>query len=58
MMKQLEAAFKKLIAFALVSISDIIADFDTVIEEFGEDVDDFVDYFEKHGNDDPKRRGK
>ena len=38
---------KKLIALAFVPISDVIKGFDIVADEFDDDAEDFLGYFEK-----------
>ena len=49
--------YKKLIALAFIPPSDVATAFDLVAGEFDDDVDDFLDYFEKTWIGEPRKRG-
>ncbi|CAF4368619.1 unnamed protein product [Rotaria sp. Silwood2] len=49
---------KKLIALAFVPVGDVTTAFDLVAEQFDDDADDLLDYFEKTWIGERKRRGK
>lgn len=48
---------KKLIALAYVPLDDIITGYDLIVEQFDDDADDFLEYFEKTWIGERKRRG-
>jgi hypothetical protein len=48
---------KKLIALAFVPISDVIKAYDMVTDDFDDDADALLDYFEKTWIGEPKKRG-
>lgn len=48
---------KKLIALAFVPLDDILTAYDLIVNEFDDDADDFLDYFEKTWIGERKRRG-
>ncbi|CAF1605362.1 unnamed protein product [Rotaria magnacalcarata] len=48
---------KKLIARAFVPVGDVTTAFDSVTEQFDDDADDSLDYFEKNWIGERKRRG-
>ena len=48
---------KKLIALAFVPLDDVIAAFQLIADQFDEDADDLLGYFEKTWIGEPKRRG-
>lgn len=48
---------KKLIALAFVPVGDVTAAFDLVAEQFDDDADDLLNYFEKTWIGERKRRG-
>ncbi|CAF3452497.1 unnamed protein product [Rotaria socialis] len=48
---------KKFIALAFIPLSDVVMAFDLVAEQFDDDADDFLDYFEKTWIVEPIRRG-
>ena len=49
---------KKLIALAFVPVSDVIEGFDVVADEFDDDAEDMLGYFEKTWIGEPKKRDK
>lgn len=49
---------KKLIALAFVPVGDMTTAFDLVAEQFDDDADDLLDYFEKTWIGERKRRGR
>lgn len=48
---------KKLIALAFVPLGDIITGYELIVEQFDDDADDLLDYFEKTWIGERKRRG-
>ena len=48
---------KKLIALAFVPVDDVVTAFDLVAEQFDDDTNDLIDYFEKTWIDKKNRRG-
>ncbi|CAF3739229.1 unnamed protein product [Rotaria sordida] len=48
---------KKLIALAFVPVDEITTGFDLIVNQFADDADDLLDYFEKTWIGEPKRRG-
>ncbi|CAF1516016.1 unnamed protein product [Rotaria sordida] len=48
---------KKLIALAFVPVDEITTGFDLITNQFDDDADDLLDYFEKTWIGEPKRRG-
>ena len=48
---------KKLIALAFVPLGDIIIGYELIVEQFDDDADDLLDYFEKTWIGERKRRG-
>ena len=48
---------KKLIALAFVPVDDVVTAFDLVAQQFDDDADDLIDYFEKTWIGQRKRRG-
>lgn len=51
-------SIKKLIALAFVPVLDVIKAFDLIADDFDDDADDFLGYFEKTWIGEPKKRGK
>ena len=49
---------KKLLALSFVPVSDVIKAFELIVNDFDDDADDFLGYFEKTWIGEPKRRGK
>ncbi|CAF1531365.1 unnamed protein product, partial [Rotaria sp. Silwood1] len=48
---------KKLIALVFVPVDEVTTGFDLIANQFDDDVDDLLDYFEKTWIGEPKRRG-
>ncbi|CAF1380347.1 unnamed protein product [Rotaria sordida] len=48
---------RKLIALAFVPVDEITTGFELIANQFDDDADDLLDYFEKTWTDEPKRRG-
>ena len=48
---------KKLIALVFVPLGDVTTAFELIADQFDEDTDDLLDYFEKTWIGEPKRRG-
>ena len=48
----------KIIASAFVPILDVIKAFDLIVDDFNDEADDFLGYFEKTWIGEPKKRGK
>ena len=48
---------KKLIVLAFVPLGDIIIGYELIVEQFDDDADDLLDYFEKTWIGERKRRG-
>ena len=49
---------KELITLAFVPVSDVIKEFAVVADEFDDDAEDLLGYFEKTWIGEPKKRGK
>ena len=49
---------KKFIALAFVPVSDVIKGFDVVADEFDDDAEGLLGYFDKTWRGEPKKRGK
>ncbi len=56
--KSFHLGIKKLIALAFVPVLDVIKAFDLIADDFDDDADDFLGYFEKTWIGEPKKRGK
>ncbi|CAF4691291.1 unnamed protein product [Rotaria socialis] len=56
--KSFHLDIKKLITLAFVPALDVIKAFDLVADDFDDDADDFLGYFEKTWIGEPKKRGK
>ncbi|CAF3062688.1 unnamed protein product [Rotaria socialis] len=55
--KSFHLDIKKLIALAFVPVLDVIKAFDLIVDDFDDDADDFLGYFEKTWIGEPKKRG-
>ncbi|CAM4830841.1 unnamed protein product [Rotaria magnacalcarata] len=55
--KSFHLGIKKLIALAFVPVLDVIKAFDLIADDFDDDADDFLGYFEKTWIGEPKKRG-
>jgi len=49
---------RKLLALAFVPISDVVKAFELIVDDFSDDCDPFLDYFEKTWIGERKKRGK
>jgi hypothetical protein len=49
---------KKLLGLSFVPVSEVIKAFELIGNDFDDDADNFLDYFEKTWIGEPKRRGK
>jgi hypothetical protein len=55
--KSFNSNVKQLIALAFVPVSDVIKGFELIADNFDDDADDLLDYFEKTWIGEPKKRG-
>jgi hypothetical protein len=56
--KPFNCKVRKLLALAFVPILDVIKAFELVADDFDDDAEDLLDYFEKTWIGEPKRRGE
>ena len=56
--KSFHLSIKKIIALVFVPVLDVIKAFDLIADDFDDEADDFLGYFEKTWIGEPKKRGK